>query len=490
MKNKYRFIQDLLPYFLLLILVAFPIFGRLDLLPIQHWDEAQLSVNAQEMNRNGQFLVTYYEGEPDFWNTKPPLMIWCQVICYKIFGENELAVRLPSALAALFACFLLLYFSRKYFKSSILGFIAALILVTSWGFVEVHASRTGDYDALVSLFLFSYVLFYYIFLESNKTKYLYLFFLGFVLAVMTKASIGFFFLPALFIYTLFSKKLNLILGSKHTYIGMSISICIIFAYYLGREFVNPGYIKAAWYCDYFGRYAVAQEGHVGPWNFYIKTLVSYQYKYWIMYIPFSVLWGFLSKNQKIKHLTIYLSLCILIFGFIISMSTTKIDWYTTPLFPLFAMLNALFLYSVFVKLKEIKYTLQICKCNILPYLFLIFIFLFPCKAIFMKIYARPVQMTEEYFATSRLLQRSLTGAYNLNNYHIITDKHKSFYWFYVNILNDRGINIGFKAKEHLLPKDKIITQEHSINTYIQEHYNFKIVDEINNVRMYEIIGLK
>ena len=61
-----------------------PIFGYLDSYPIRIWDEARLAINAYEMLKNGDFIVTHYDNNPDMWNTKPPLMIWCQVFFMKI----------------------------------------------------------------------------------------------------------------------------------------------------------------------------------------------------------------------------------------------------------------------------------------------------------------------------------------------------------------------------------------------------------------------
>ena len=95
----------------------------------------------------------------------------------KIIGVNELAIRLPSAFAALFTCFTLLFFSIRYIKSFWFGFIAVIILITSNGYIGDHSSRTGDYDALLTLFITLSSLFFYIYIEYKKEKHLYLFFI-------------------------------------------------------------------------------------------------------------------------------------------------------------------------------------------------------------------------------------------------------------------------------------------------------------------------
>ena len=172
-------------YLILAILVYMPIFGHLDTLPIRIWDESRLAINAFEMYKNGDFIVTHFNGQPEMWNTKPPLMIWLQVFFMKTIGVGELAVRLPSALAAFFTSISLLMFFRKYINFWF-GSISVMILVTSSGYIGLHASRTGDYDTVLTLFTTLYALFFFAFCESKKTKFIYLFFLFCTLSVLTK----------------------------------------------------------------------------------------------------------------------------------------------------------------------------------------------------------------------------------------------------------------------------------------------------------------
>ena len=91
------------PAIIILILASVPLFKDLGKDSLRMWDESRLAINAYEMYYNHQWLTTYFGGQPDLWNTKPPLMIWMQVISMKIFGINEFALRFPSALAAYFS---------------------------------------------------------------------------------------------------------------------------------------------------------------------------------------------------------------------------------------------------------------------------------------------------------------------------------------------------------------------------------------------------
>ena len=194
-------------YLIFVSLIYFPIFLHLEALPIRWWDETRLALNAADMHENGNYLIPQFDGRPDMWNTKPPLMIWLQVLFMKIVGVNELALRLPSAIAGFMTCLLLLIFGLKYIKDFWWGLITGVVLITSYGYISGHAVRTGDYDFLMILFTTTYALSFFVFLEKVKTRFLHLFFIAFSLAVLTKSIQGvlFYFHPYLYI-SLFKKN--------------------------------------------------------------------------------------------------------------------------------------------------------------------------------------------------------------------------------------------------------------------------------------------
>ena len=250
MKVKREILVIAFKLFILSLFCSFPIFIHLDILPIRIWDESRLSINAYEMLKNNNWLIPYFEGKPDMWNTKPPLMIWMQVICSKIFGYSELAMRLPSAFAAFLLILYLQYFVKRYLNNFWFGLITCIVLVTSYGYINVHSTRTGDYDSLLCLFLVVYVLSYFLYLEHKNKRDLIFFFVALILAVLTKSIQGLLFLPALFLYTLMDKKF-FIFKELNVYKGIALFVFIIGAYYLFREMYNPGYLHAVWELFHF-----------------------------------------------------------------------------------------------------------------------------------------------------------------------------------------------------------------------------------------------
>lgn len=462
----------------LFCLVAIPIFLHLDKQPIRIWDEARLSMNAYEMSRNGNLLVTYFEGAPDMWNTKPPLMIWLQVLFIKILGFNELAVRLPSALAALFTCVLMVVFSRRYFKDALPGMIACMVLVTANGYINVHASRTGDYDALLALFtpLFSLSIFLYV--ETRSLKYLHVFFVGLTLAVLTKSVQGLLFLPAIGLYVMLNRQLLGLLTKKWFYIDLGIFLLIAGGYYLLREQFNPGYLHAVWENELGGRYLdTLEENRSGP-GYYVQQLKDWLFKPWIWLSIAGVFAGYFSKNKKFTVFITLLSATYLLF---ISLSQTKLEWYAVPLFPFLSFLVAMLLMRAidFVKPKPA-----------IAFAFFALIFIYPYVQIGRKVY-KPTEYEwdKDLYPISYILQDAYRGKTSLDNYVVCYQDYNTQLLFYIKGLNDQGQRISFADPGKLKQGNMVIASEPQVKQFIETNYSTELVKEFYNVRIYKIVGL-
>ncbi|MFH1004773.1 MAG: glycosyltransferase family 39 protein [Bacteroidota bacterium] len=194
--------EKTLEYILIVVVVYFVFFLRLDSFHIRTWDESIYAVNAYEMNFNGNYFATYCNGHPDLLHSKPLLNIWLQVLFIKVFGFNELSIRLPSAISGGLTAILLFFFMKKNF-GRLWGYCSFFVLITSAGFVTFHTSRTGEMDALLTLFLFLNNIFFYkiISSEKNTNKNILLYCLFLALAFLTKSFACFLFLPAHFFFT-------------------------------------------------------------------------------------------------------------------------------------------------------------------------------------------------------------------------------------------------------------------------------------------------
>ena len=334
---------------LFLVLVLLPVFYRLGDFPIILWDEARPSLNALEMVNNGNYFNTFFEGKIDLWNTKPPLFPALVSVFIHFFGWNEWAVRMPSALATAGILFTFLYFSKKYLHSYWIGALASFILVSSYGFITFHVSRTADYDALLSLFTFAGALSFFLFVESKikKQRYWYACVLFFVLACYTKGIAGLMFLPGLFIYIVLRKQFIPLLKNPHFYIAGFLGASLILFFYVYTDLKYPGYLAAVFGNDIGGRFFAVNENNGGGFFYHFNYMFTEGFIPWFaLIIPSFFL--IQKRLQLNKHLVWFLLICSFSFLLLISISSTKLSWYAAPVYPLFALLIAYTLFEIYL----------------------------------------------------------------------------------------------------------------------------------------------
>lgn len=340
-----RFLIELI---LVLVLCCFPLFFRLDALPIRMWDEARNAVSALEMLQNKNYVVRYFEGNPDTWDVKPPLLIWLQVISMKAFGINELAVRLPSAFAALLTILFLIFYFHRFQNNRYIGYIASFVLVTSQGYVDRHLARTGDHDSLLVLFTTMIILLYYEFLtgSKNSTRKLVVVTFLLILGVYTKSIAIMLILPGLLLMTLIYGQHRKIFMNKWFYLCALAFLLICSSYYLLREHMQPGYLSIVWNEEWFPRYLNTNEKfYFGSFFFYIRNLALSRYTYWLYFLGAATIISLWQSRKQKRSLPVYLIVNASIFLLVISAGSKNI-WYDGPLYPLMAVIIAIFLVQI------------------------------------------------------------------------------------------------------------------------------------------------
>jgi len=325
-------------------------FHHLDEFTIRLWDEGRNAVNAIEMMETKNPIVTYFGGRPDMWNTKPPLHIWIVVLFYKILGVNELALRLPSAISATMVVVMIYIFSVKILKSRAIGLLGSLIILSSMGFPDIHIGRTGDYDALLTLWVFLGSMAVFKYLEDWEGKWLYWGGSFFGLAVLTKGMAGLLVVPGIILYTLISGKFLRLMRTKDFWKTVVVWGVIIGGYYGGRELLNSGYLKTVWNEEIWGRTQKDLGTSGGDFWYYWKIMASFRFQKWILLVPVSIIAYVVTKSQVIKNYVIFAYILVISYFLIISKVETKQLWYDAQLYPLMSLLVAILLVEVIKKL--------------------------------------------------------------------------------------------------------------------------------------------
>ena len=104
-------------------------------------DEGRYAEIAREMKDSGDLLIPTLNGVPHF--QKPPVIYWSTAASLAVLGENELAARMVSLLAALGVLVLTYWIGRWWFDRTT-GIASVWILAGSWQFFMLGRSLTPD----------------------------------------------------------------------------------------------------------------------------------------------------------------------------------------------------------------------------------------------------------------------------------------------------------------------------------------------------------
>jgi 4-amino-4-deoxy-L-arabinose transferase-like glycosyltransferase len=332
-------LKKYLPYLLLafgFFIISVPLWLKMDLLPIRLWDEARNAVNALEMSQSHNWLIRTYNGFPETFETKPPLLIWFQVVSLKMFGYNELAIRMPSVVFSILSLVLLYVLIFKMTGNKLASFGGSLITATSKGFYGEHLGRFGDHEpllVLISLFLLLQV---YLYSKSQKTKHIYYIAFAFCLGVFCKSIAIGLLMPGIFLYLLYDKKIKTILSSRHFYIALAITVLPIATYYGYREQIQPGYLEAVWHGELFPRFFNTSKNFTfadHDYGFYFDQIKKYRFIHWVWALPMALIVPIVLRKAPKEW--VFWIINSLVFLLIISKGT-KHDWYLAPAIPMMA----------------------------------------------------------------------------------------------------------------------------------------------------------
>ncbi len=332
MKNIFKNRDFLIP-FSLCIFLTFLLFYGLDLRTFRLWDESRLGVNAINVIISKNYFYTSYKNSPDFWNTKPHLLVLLQVLAMKIFGITEGSVRLPSALATLLSCSFVYCWIRKENYASLFACLGVLCFICT-RFLSYHGARAGDYEALLILFEIIYCYAFFYFIKTQKSYYLLLGFLALTGAVLTKSIAGFLFIPGICIFILLKNRINLFLKAWFFYLGIIIFLACIASYYSAHELATPGYLQSVYNNEIMQRYFHQANGQTDEaWWFYLKSYSLIFFYFSPLFLICALYLIFHHKLFRSDLFLQYIIILVLSFFIVISSSKTKLSWYSYPLYP-------------------------------------------------------------------------------------------------------------------------------------------------------------
>ena len=458
-----RFSYSKIAWLLWFALVLFALMFGLGRPPFQIWDEGRILINTLEMAQSGQWMATTFEGKPEFWNTKPLLLHWLQWASAFLFGWNEWGLRLPSAASALGVVLLILGISKGILGSYRYGFAAGLVLIVLPGYVGFHASRTADYDALLSLGTTGAFLSIWLAAERDS-RYLLLTWFFLTLAVLTKGIAGLLIAPGLACIALLRYRAIPWLQTRWFWLGFVFFVFVILAYYLGRDSLQPGYLEAVWNNELGGRFAQTNEGHDHPWYYYLGVLVRHVGFGGGFLLLFGVVLAVKAESDRVRLAARDALIAALFLGVVLSSSQSKLDWYLVPMHPLLALAAGLGWADWLGDFKTLSYP----KKSAVFVLILLFFATYGLEIVGRN--NRPTSPKyRANYACSSVLAEVLTGKGEPPT-AVIFGTYDAHVRIYVKLLQRQGIRIRLLKSSQVNLGDRVLCSEPEVRASLRKKF--------------------
>ncbi len=282
---------------------------------LHSWDEMYHALVAKNLIKH-PLLPTLYDNPVlpyDFkawvqnhvWLHKQPLPLWTMALSMKMFGVNEIALRLPSILLSTAGIFFT-YYIGKYFFDRKIGFLAAFFFSINGLIIEMMAGRVAsDHpDTFFLFFVEAAIFFSILFIEKKNMIFNLLAGIFIGAAILSKWLPALIVLPIWGILAYSSGKFSL----KYIAMQFVVLTTVCAAVFLPWQIYifNAFPLEAKWESDFnFRHINEVIEGQVGPWHYYLdKIRISFNE---LIYLP--LLW-YIWKVYKNIH--VWKSLALLI----------------------------------------------------------------------------------------------------------------------------------------------------------------------------------
>ncbi len=466
----------------------FAVFHQLDKVPIHSWDESLFSLRALHMHLYGEYMYdfNFFPDLIDHQNTKLPFTTFFQVLSIKIFGINELAIRLPISLIYIFTVFYVLFHFKNRFDAPWSGYVFGLVGITIIGFVAPHFLRSGDQDAPYACYLLLTTIAFIDYIETRKTKPLVVFTFFSLAALLTKNLLCGLLVPGLLLFVLFTRQLIPTLKDYRFWLA-SFTIVGIYAgliYYYELQY--PGFFDRMWNYELFGRYTKTIEPHNRPPLYYVGYLASEKMTPYFFMLPVIFLFAFREGQvPKIKNSTLGVGLVTICYLFFISISKTKAPWYVAPIYMFGAYLMAVGSIPFFNYLKKQSRRDVIA---ILGGIFIVWASLY-AKVVLKNLNAEPILEDERigWFMTKVAKEHP-----QYKKFTIVETGFGASAAFYREQYNreKEDFNISLKRTFDFEDNQIILICRNSVFSSTKKLYDFQIIKEWETCKLLKIVSKK
>lgn len=282
--------------------------------------EARYIEIPRQMLATGDWLTPRINGVPYF--EKPPLFYWLQACVMGMFGMEEWAGRIVTAILVTCTCLITYLMGRSLFGRSV-GICAALILSTSlMGYGLAHVAML---DVPVSLFITACLA---SFLAAQRDRrWYYAMYAASALAMMSKGLIGIV-IPGMVIgaWIVLTRQWKILAQAK-LLPGILIFLMIAAPWHVLMAMKHPDFLSFYFIHEHFTRYLTDEHKRTAPWWFFI-AITPLGLLPWTALLP-----GALRRLERKNSIDVFLLLWIALPLMFFSASHSKLISYIFPIFP-------------------------------------------------------------------------------------------------------------------------------------------------------------
>lgn len=320
---------------LLIGVTCLVLFAGLGFRELESGDETRVAGIAAETFLEGNYLVPRLNGTP--FLEYPPLGYWMTAGTYALFGINDFAAKLPSALAAFGMVMLTFAFARKLKFSICEALFSGLVLLFSSQFFS--ESRTCRVDMLLAFFIELSLFSFYSMTEIKawRTRFAYwgLFTLGLAGGIYTKGLIGIV-LPSavfgcwLYLYDFLHAKVSGRMYIEVFFGGLfALGLAGIW-YFLLWHYEGKALFDTAFWTNNLGRFTGSQSDHAESIFYYVIKLPTL-FLPWLPILLFALIAAFRRIREEKNPALLLLMLAILIPFALLCIASGKRIVYLLPL---------------------------------------------------------------------------------------------------------------------------------------------------------------
>jgi 4-amino-4-deoxy-L-arabinose transferase-like glycosyltransferase len=318
-------------------------------------DEPRFAEATRQMFARRDFVTPYLNGAPRF--EKPILFYWTQAASFVVFGDNEFAARLPSALAGVGIVFLV-YLIGAQIAPRRAALISGFVIATMFRFVTF--ARIGLTDVPVMFFIVAAL---YGFVRAVRPAsggdrrwgpasagpsgaWVLIAWACIGLGVLTKGPVGVLPVAIWAMYAALTRNWSLFARTRPL-IGMTLALAIVLPWYLimivqhGRAFTDFALgheiVERMLSEESFGApargffyYFKIWPGDAAPWSVLFVASVG-----WIA-------WQWSSLDHTVRQPVIFAAAWFICVFLLFSLSRSKVPHYVLPAYPAAALLIGIF----------------------------------------------------------------------------------------------------------------------------------------------------